>query len=86
MKTNNPNKKSETLLKKYFSIQFETQLKPRIYSSGFDTFDNGVSPAFDHNSNQSFTPETWSLPIDQDTFSKQEKANGNIKQPELINV
>ena len=42
-----PNKKSDTLLKKYLSVQPHTQLKLDIYFSGFSTINLKPEPAFD---------------------------------------
>ena len=52
--------KSETLLKKYLSIQLLTQLKLAIYSSGFSTLKFGLAPAFDQSSYQLFISITLS--------------------------
>ena len=45
-------KKSETFVKKYLSIQLETQLKPCIYNIGSLSLKSGPAPALDHISYQ----------------------------------
>ena len=45
-------KKSDTLLKKYLSIQLFNQFIPNMYCLGSDTLKSGPAPAFDHISYQ----------------------------------
>ena len=65
-----PIKKSETLLKKYLSIQFDNQFNPLMYPILSSTTKLGLAPAFDHSSNQTLTSMIFSLAIDHERFPK----------------